>query len=182
VCIDSNFSVSRPRFGLELRATIRPFPTHRNWERQLAGTDDDVDWTFWINDFRQAERDRDGGMDGVVDTEFFESVYAFVDAREHPALLRSAIDFHYGLASWDFDLAGRAADELAATGEGAKWIGADLLVEGGVTAKLLTGDVDGARRLYQALLDAYERDPEHLRRRLLEAYLQQGVNVPKRED
>jgi len=163
-------------------AVAEALARYRNWERQLAGTDDDVDWTFWINDFRQAERDRDGGMDGVVDTEFFESVYAFVDAREHPALLRSAIDFHYGLASWDFDLAGRAADDLAATGEGAKWIGADLLVEGGVTAKLLTGDVDGARRLYQALLDAYERDPEHLRRRLLEAYLQQGVNVPKRED
>lgn len=153
-------------------AVAEALARYRSWERQLAAPGDDVDWTFWIDDFRRAERDRNAGMDGVVDTEFYESVYAFIDARDHPALLRSAIDFHYGIASWDFDLAGRAAEELAATAESANWIEVDLLVEGGVTAKLLAGDMDGARRLYGTLLTAYGRAPGHLRRRLLEAYLQ----------
>ena len=145
---------------------------HRKWEMELATAGAEIDWPYWIKDFRQAERDRNAGMDGVADEDFYASVYAFVDAREHPALVRSAIDFHHGLASWDFELAARAADELSVPAEGATWVAPSLLLEGGVTAKLLTDDLDGARRLYLKLLPVYVRDPGHMRRRLLEAYIQ----------
>ena len=112
------------------------------------------------------------GMAGVADEAFYAAAYAFLDRHPHPPIVRHAMDFHYGLASWDFARASAAADGVLTAGDDARqWVPLNLLVEGGVTARLRLGDFAGVRALYGRLRDDYGRAPEHLRRRLIEAYL-----------
>ena len=141
------------------------------WQALVGNDGEGRDWPFWLGEFRDVERDRNEGMDGVVDEEFYRSVYAFLDRHDPPPLLRTAVDLHYGLAAWNFELVSRSADVLAASDDRATWINPDLLIEGGVTAKLKLGDGAGARALYLALVSEYRRAPDHLRRRLIESYL-----------
>ncbi len=141
------------------------------WHALVGNDGEGRDWPFWLGEFRDVERDRNEGMDGVVDEEFYRSVYAFLDRHDPPPLLRTAVDLHYGLAAWNFELVSQSADVLAASDDRATWINPDLLIEGGVTAKLKLGDGPGARALYLALVSEYRRAPDHLRRRLIESYL-----------
>ncbi len=75
----------------------------------------------------------------------------------------------HGLAAWDFPAASRAVDRIMADPSfGTGWVAHDMLRDGGTVAKLMTGDVAGARRLYDRLTSAGETD---LRSRILGAYI-----------
>lgn len=52
-----------------------------------------------------------------------------------------------------------------------QWVPADLLIEGGVTAMLATGDTAGARNIYEAVSPKYDRPAKDLRRLLIESRL-----------
>ena len=75
----------------------------------------------------------------------------------------------HALAAWDYPAATRAADKVIADPSfGTGWVPPDMLRDGGVVAKLMTGDVAGARRLFDRLTSAGQTD---LRSRILGAYL-----------
>lgn len=130
------------------------------------------DWRVWLDNFRVIERDRHGGTSGFVDQAWYSSVQRFLDRHHAPAEARNVVAFYRALAGWEFRTAARAADSLAPTVlAGRDWIAPDELLEGGVVAKLLAGDLAGATELHQLLAPKRRRWSGDLRVRLLEAYL-----------
>jgi spermidine synthase len=130
------------------------------------------DWRLWLDHFRAVEGDRLGGTAGAGDSALYRAAAAFAAAHRAPEAVTRAIAFHEALAGWDFLRASRLADTLAENGAYRGWVPAPLLVEGGVTAKLRVGDVGGAKWLFGAVGEQYDRAPTDLRRWLIESYLQ----------
>ena len=90
----------------------------------------------------------------------------------YPAEAFSAIRFTRAVATWDYESAAHAADTLiAASRRGENWVAPELLRDGTVTAKLMTGDVAGARRTMIALAPLVRVAPGDLRARLLASYV-----------
>jgi hypothetical protein len=94
-------------------------------------------------------------------------------SRMHaPERARQSIAMRHALATWDFKSASALADSLAPAAISLDaWMSADEIREGGVVAKLETGDVLGARRLWVAMSPAASRPPDALRSLLLDSYL-----------
>ena len=137
----------------------------------LAGGVAPPDWQLWVQDVARVERDVHGTAQGVADESFYAPLYRYL-AKTHPPLqARAAVDFMHALAVWDFPAAARAADGLlldASLGEG--WVPLDTYRDGAVVAKLMTGDVRGARHMYDELAPVLG-ERSSLRSRLLEAQL-----------
>jgi hypothetical protein len=107
----------------------------------------------------------------VADERFYAALRRYLAATRPPLQAVAAVDFMHGLAAWDFAEAARSADRLsfdASLGEG--WVPATMLLDGGVVAKLRTGDVAGARALYDELTPVLG-GVGGLRARLIEAHL-----------
>lgn len=79
--------------------------------------------------------------------------------------------FLHGLAAWNFQQASASANLLisdAALGEG--WVPKDMLRDGAVVAKLVTGDLPAARQAFELLTPTLD-SPRDLRSRVLAATL-----------
>jgi hypothetical protein len=110
------------------------------------------DWQGWISQVVLVEHDLHGRAQGVADERFYAALRRYLAATRPPLQAVAAVEFMHGLAAWAFAEAARSADRLsfdASLGEG--WVPATMLLDGGVVAKLRTGDVAGARALYDEL-------------------------------
>ena len=130
------------------------------------------DWQVWVQSVAWVEAGVHGGMAGMADTAFYGSLYAYLERAHAPATARASIDFLYGLATWDYPKAARAADPLIAEGErGQLWLDGDELRDGAVIAKLAVGDRAGARAAFRGLISRSARKITDLRTRLLFSYI-----------
>jgi hypothetical protein len=155
---------------------------HRLWQwRNALQTDTPpADWRRWLQDTVQVEADVHGGTAGVVDEEFYRSLHEYLDRHRPPAPVCDAVVYMEALWRWDFVSAARAADALLPSAvAGESWIKVDELRDGAATAKLLTGDVVGARQYFDALGPQTARRPDDLRSRLLEAYVRYPETLPR---
>src|SRR6185503_18905219 len=83
----------------------------------------------------------------------------------------AAVAFARGLGAWDYVGAAHAADTLvAAAVRGERWVPPQDLLDGAVTAKLLSEQGRDARRYYKTLSPFVVRSPDDVRSRLLYAY------------
>ncbi|HEV2671321.1 MAG TPA: hypothetical protein VGU74_09525 [Gemmatimonadales bacterium] len=129
------------------------------------------DWQPWMRSLSLVEQDVHGTAQGTADEGFYAALERYVARNRLPLQARAAVDFLHGLAAWDFPRAAAAADRLlldATLGEA--WVPRDMYREGAVVAKLKIGDVVGARRLFNAVVQL-PGGRSGLRTRLLEAHL-----------
>ena len=77
------------------------------------------------------------------------------------------------MSGWDFAQAVKAAGPLEAAALDRKsWLPPDELRDGLVIARLMTGDVVGARRAFESLAPLSRRPPGDFRTALLAAYVE----------
>jgi hypothetical protein len=113
-----------------------------------------------------------GGTSGVADEKFYQPVFDFLNARRAPAIAAAAIDFRYGLATWDFHRVARAAEVLAdSAGNELEWIPPAELRDGAVIALLAVGDVRAARTAFSRFSPRVGDDRDDLRTWLVAAHL-----------
>ncbi|HEU4566274.1 MAG TPA: fused MFS/spermidine synthase [Gemmatimonadaceae bacterium] len=146
----------------------------RQWalHASLAAGTPPRDWRLWLNSVLTTERDIHGGTAGVADGAFYDAVQGFAARHGAPPEVRDALAFWRALAEWDFPAAARLADALVPAAQGRlPWIAPDDLRDGAVVARLRTGDIAGARRIFTELAPRSERAATNLRTRLLEAYI-----------
>ncbi|HEX9728185.1 MAG TPA: hypothetical protein VGA37_06760 [Gemmatimonadales bacterium] len=144
----------------------------QRWDAALAVDAPPVDWKMWLAEARLVEQGLHGGTRGYADTSFYEGAIAYVVRHGAPAVVRDVLEFRLAISRWQFDEASRAADALLSVvlrEDG--WISADELIEGGVVAKLRTGDVGGVVIFHRALAGRRSYGPEDLRAVLLDAYV-----------
>ncbi len=165
-----------PSDGMETTAAPTDLGAARfrqlRWEALLSASGSPTDWRHWLGELRSVERDRQGGTHGYVDAWLLGSVRRYLDLHDAPVEARRVVDFYFGLAGWDFELAAAAADalvEVEAQEDG--WISRRELAEGAVISKLRIGDVVGARRMYDRLTSEESLREADFRLQLLSAYL-----------
>lgn len=129
-------------------------------------------WVHWTETFRAVERDLHRGTAGVADTAFYRQVQDYVASQDAPSEVRAAVDFMHGIAAWEWGAATEAADVILEQvgGAGPTWIDPGTLLDGAVTARILSGDPPGAARVLERLLPATGRKPDDFRVLLLRAY------------
>ena len=131
------------------------------------------DWRGWVYQVAQAEMDWHLGTAGVVDVGFYGLLGAYMDRWNAPPEARTAVGYLRDLASWRLAEAAKGADSLAAhAAQGRDWLPPLLLLDGAVPAKLLLGDREGARQMFELFLPRVERSPSDLRLRILRAHLE----------
>ncbi|UCF41925.1 MAG: fused MFS/spermidine synthase [Gemmatimonadota bacterium] len=151
------------------------------WDAILGADDPPTDWRRWLGELLAVERDRHGGTYGYIDESLLQPALRYLDRHDAPAEARWVVDFYFGLAGWNFGVAAAAADALFQAGaQDGGWISREDLAEGGVIAKLRTGDVAGARHLYDELTSDVADRERYLRLQLLDAYLHVFSNGPAR--
>lgn len=133
------------------------------------------DWHFWLRDFVAVEAELHGGTSGVADSAFYADVRAYVARNDAPAGVHHAIDFAYGMATWDFSLAARAVDALMPAAMARhSWYEVSALRTGAVLASLRLGRPDAARHFMVEFGKIGADPPVDLRTMLLNAYLLQA--------
>ncbi len=138
----------------------------------LASGRPPLDWHVWAGAVREAEELRSGATSGVADTAFYVSVQRFMDAQHAPAEARAAIAFLHGMATWDYVEAWRASEILIPLAvKGDLWMPVDELREGAVAARLMLGDVRGARHAFDVLAPRTTREANDVRPQLLDAWI-----------
>ena len=81
-----------------------------------------------------------------------------------PVAAWRAIGFVHDVARWNFVAAAPAVDSLIALAQaGQHWVPPELLLDGAVATGIMTGDIRGARRAYEALLPLSGRTRRDLR-------------------
>ncbi|MFQ5702717.1 MAG: spermidine synthase [Gemmatimonadales bacterium] len=152
---------------------------HERW-LELVGSDrPPSDWWTWLDHFRLLEADRSRGLAGVPDEKLYGEALEYIDRHGGPSSIRHAIGFERALATWDFPEAvsmlvailNESSTAIWRPLDYTQWVPADLLIEGGVTAMLATGDTAGARNIYEAVSPKYDRPAKDLRRLLIESRL-----------
>ncbi len=134
-----------------------------------------ADWRTWVAEALTAEDDWHLGTTGVVDEGLYYLLHQYMSAARAPQEAVLTVDFMHDMAVWDFARAARESDPLIALStQGQDWLPPDLLLDQAVAARLLSGDVAGARRAFETLLPRAQRDPRDLRTRLLAAWLAAG--------
>ena len=142
------------------------------WQNALRADHGPSDWKIWVARALTMEAEIGAGTSGVADEAVFSDITEFLDRHDAPELAREAIAFRYGIATWDFEKASRAADALVQSvldGEG--WIFPAEVLFGGVVAKLRLRDFDGAMSLWEQIGPLVRRDGFDLRLELLKSYL-----------
>ena len=131
-------------------------------------------WSEWLTDFDRVEADLHGGSAGFADEAFYKRVRAYLDRVKAPDAVRAVVDFRHGLAAWDFPEAARAGDFLIGRlQEGESWIAIELLRRGTAVARIRTGDMNGAGRLFASALTM--GGDWSLVDRVLQAYIISGL-------
>jgi predicted membrane-bound spermidine synthase len=142
------------------------------WEALLASGEPPADWMTWLANFNVVDQDRNTGTAGYLDEGLYGAAFAFMDRHDAPPMVREVLVFRRGLATWDFAAASEAAWALLEGGAHLRGlIVSDDLLDGGVVAMLLSGDVERARLLYRSLVGSRRRSPGDVRSRLVAAYL-----------
>jgi predicted membrane-bound spermidine synthase len=130
-----------------------------------------ADWSAWFTDATRASNDLHGGTTGYADAKHFESLRRAAAMSSAPPSMRPGIEWLEATERRDFARASALSDTLLAELQaGRGWIPPGILLEGGVTAKLATGDLVGARRLVHALTGGQPLG-EALGARVIEAHL-----------
>jgi spermidine synthase len=136
----------------------------------IAGNAAPEDWQIWVRNFILVERSVHGLSSGAVDEEFYTRVREYLKRAHGPAGAMQSVALYHALAAWDFQEAAASADQLfPSLALGISWVPRTTLRDAAVVAKLLTGDIAGARRVFETLTPPMER--ASLRARLLEAHL-----------
>lgn len=143
------------------------------WNAQLERGRAPDDWRTWLTEFVVVERLVHGAARGIADSAFYGRVDAFLARAGAPDVVRDAVGFQRGLAGWDFSLAREAGGRLVSAGESAP-VPARELLEGVVTANLLTRNGAAADSLFRLLLPRVQFVPGDLRMLLLAAYVEAG--------
>ncbi len=147
---------------------------HRFWRTSalLRSGEPPADWRLWLQEVIGADEDIHAGTAGVAHEPFFRMVYEFLERHDAPSDVRRSVSFLHATARWEWDAASSTADGLVeAAAQGADLLPVDLLLSGVVTARLLTGDVAGARRDHDRLLPLSRRPVDDVNRWLLEAWI-----------
>ena len=131
------------------------------------------DWGLWTRAVLNVERVVHAGTAGVVDEEFYAPIYTYLRQVKAPTDVLDAVDFMHALAAWDYPAVATSGDRVIAHTLRTKraLMPAETLRDATVIAKLATGDVTGARKVFDALASSVKRDPEDVRSALLGAYL-----------
>jgi hypothetical protein len=123
----------------------------RAFEASLNTSAHPPDWHRWVTQFENTESEIHGGTAGVADDRFYASVRKFLDVAHAPPAIHSVVDFHHGLAAWDFAESARAGDVLLAElKSGGTWMTLPALLRGTAISKLESGDVAGAKAIYDS--------------------------------
>ena len=131
-----------------------------------------TNWQRFVDLALETEADLHAGTAGVADESFYAPLFAYMARAGAPAAAVASLRFRHGLAAYDWQEASAAADLLLAEAERrVQWVTYEELREGGVVAKLRLGDVDGARRLWEALLPLVASGTADVRTRVLAAHL-----------
>jgi spermidine synthase len=147
----------------------------RQWSALRSGAVTPAAWQPWLGELLAAERDLHGGTSGFADETFYRATFGYLERSRAPAEVVEAVRFWHGLRSWSFAEAAQAADTLvAATVARRPWLDPDELREGAVVAKLRTGDIAGARRVFEQLAPLARRGAEDVRTQLLYAYIREA--------
>jgi spermidine synthase len=142
------------------------------WYAQLERSREPADWRAWLAEFEAVERVVHGAARGIVDTIFYDRVGAFLARAGAPDRVRDAVEFRRGLAAWDFPLVQASGARLVAAAAGPEVLVAPReLLEGVVTANLLTGNAVAADSLFRRLLPQVQFVTGDLRLLLLAAYV-----------
>ena len=129
-------------------------------------------WRYWIRLALDVEGHIHGGTSGVVDEDFFQPLFAYMKAHSAPAIAVAAMDFRYGMATWDFHRVARAAEVLAdSAGNELEWVAPAELRDGAVIALLAVGDVNAARTAFSRFSSRVGDDRDDLRSWLVAAHL-----------
>jgi predicted membrane-bound spermidine synthase len=143
------------------------------WNAQIERDRPPSDWRAWLTEFEAVERVVHGAARGSADQGFYDRVGAFLARTGAPDAVRNAVDFRRGLAGWDFRLVRTVGARLATAATRPEVLVAPReLLEGVVTASLLTGDAAAADSLFRLLLPRVQFPPGDLRVLLLAAYVE----------
>ena len=129
-------------------------------------------WQTFTSAFERVEQDLNWGTTGWVNEGLYEPVQDFLDRNEAPEVPRAVIDFHHGLAAFDWEEAADAADVLVPlVADGQRWVRPTVLLDGSVVAYLKVGRPTAARNAMNTLDRRTQREPGNLRTRLLDALI-----------
>jgi hypothetical protein len=152
-----------------------PEALQRRHEMQLSlfgGGPPPADWRAWVLEFVAAEQDWHLGTLGVVDDGMYRLAEQVMDRRSAPPEAHAAVRFLHDAGAWRFSEASREADALIdSAAQGQDWLPPAVLLDGALAAKLVAGDLPGARRAFETLRSRAGWDPSELRSRLLLARL-----------
>lgn len=139
---------------------------------EMASGRPPADWTQWFAEVVQAERDRHQGTMGVADSAWYTSVERYMLAQRAPADAVAALRFLRSVVTYDWRGAARETELLViARGQGRVWLPLSVFFEGAVLAKLRSGDVRGARRIYDGFEASSGRPAANMRMQLLNAHV-----------
>jgi hypothetical protein len=142
------------------------------WAALLEVGGEPADWSVWLKDLREVDRDLHAGTAGFAAEDFFRSALEYIDRHGGPEVVRDVVIFRHGLAGWNFEGAAAAAQRLLeAEAHRNGYIMTDELHDGGTIALLRSGQLEEAERFYAALLRSRDRSVGDLRSRLLTAYV-----------
>ncbi len=145
----------------------------RAWRTELKAGAAPGDWRVWTQRMADIEHDRYGGTSGYADETFYADIRRYLDQTGAPAQVRAVVDFRHAVSGWDFPAAVRAAEPLIAAALDRKsWLPPDELRDGTVVARLMTRDIEGARRVFEALAPLSRRPNGDFRTALLSSYIQ----------
>ena len=146
-----------------------PLYRKRTLDAIVTRDDPPADWELWFRTVVAVEAELHGPAQGVADERFYGTLHRYLERAGAPDVTRATADFMHALARWDFPAASRAVDRIMSDPSlGTGWVPPEMLRDGGVVAKLMIGDVAGARRIYDRLTVAGDTE---LRARLLGAYI-----------
>ncbi|NIN72165.1 MAG: spermidine synthase [Gemmatimonadetes bacterium] len=153
------------------------------WAALLEVDAEPADWTVWLRDLREVDRDLHAGTAGFAAEDFFRSALDFIDRHDGPEVVRDVVIFRHGLAGWRFEEAAAAAQRLLeAEAHRYAYITTDELHDGGTIALLRSGQLEEAERFYAALLRSRDRSVGDLRSRLLTAYVSTLTGTDRRSE
>ncbi len=131
-----------------------------------------VDWTQWFAEVVQVERDRHQGTMGVADSAWYAGVERYMTVQRAPADAIAALRFLRSVVTYDWRGAARETELLTiARGQGRIWLPLGVFFEGAVLAKLRSGDVRGARRIFDGYKESAGRPTTNMRTQLLDAHV-----------
>ncbi len=153
------------------------------WSALLEVDTEPADWSVWLRDLREVDRDLHAGTAGFAAQDFFRSALEYIDRHDGPQVVRDVVVFRHGLAGWDFEVAAAAAQRLLeAEAHRNGHINTDELHDGGTIALLRIGQLEEAERFYAALLRSRGRSVGDLRSRLLTAYVSSLTGAAERSE